>query len=86
MAGRAARRRHHHPAAIGLHQIADEVIWEVIATRASEGGGENRRQDRRAIREEMALADRVVLVGVSAPDSLSGCRNRLVDQLIQLGG
>ena len=31
VAGRAARRRHDHPSALGFKQIADEVVRELVA-------------------------------------------------------
>ena len=34
VAGRAARRRHHHPPMLGRHEAADEVIREIVTTRA----------------------------------------------------
>jgi hypothetical protein len=37
VAVRAARRRHDHPAALGRHEVADEVVREVVATRNGRG-------------------------------------------------
>jgi hypothetical protein len=33
--GRAARRRHDNPAALGLDHVADVVVREIVATRLS---------------------------------------------------
>jgi hypothetical protein len=37
VAVRAARRRHDDPAALGRHEVADEVVREVVATRNGHG-------------------------------------------------
>jgi hypothetical protein len=37
VAGRAGRRRHDDPAALGVHQVADEVVREIVARRFSHG-------------------------------------------------